>query len=125
MANEKRLFDGKYKIIERLFNKRLIDGMDTVTKISKKVQPLLQNGCSAQELYDAVLEGIAEAPTVDAVEVVHAAWVCVNEDANVWMCTGKDGCGNELILLESTPKFNGWDYCPYCGAKMDGGNEDG
>ena len=49
--------------------KRLIDAMDTVTKISKKVQPLLQNGCSAQELYDAVLEGIAEAPTVDAVEV--------------------------------------------------------
>ena len=63
---------------------------------------------------------IAEAHTVDAVEVVHGEWVCVNESENVWMCTGKDGCGDEILLLEGTPKDNGWSFCPNCGAKMDG-----
>ena len=66
-----------------------------------------------------------DAPGVDAVEVVHAEWACVNESENVWMCTGKNGCGNEVLLLEGTPSENGWYYCPNCGAKMDGGNEDG
>jgi histone H3/H4 len=49
--------------------KRLIDTVDTVTKISKKVQPLLRIGGSTRELYDTILGCIAEAPTVDAVEV--------------------------------------------------------
>lgn len=49
--------------------KRLIDVMDTVTKISKKVQPLLRIGGSTRELYDTILGCLADAPTVDAVEV--------------------------------------------------------
>ena len=65
-----------------------------------------------------------EAPTVDAVEVAHARWECVNESENVWMCTGDKGCGGEMIILEKTPLENGFVFCPYCGAKMDGGNED-
>lgn len=49
--------------------KRLIDIKDTTIKISKKVQPLLRIGSSARELYDTILGCMAEAPTVDAVEV--------------------------------------------------------
>jgi hypothetical protein len=76
-----------------------------------------------RELYMA--EGCVDScPTVDAVEVVHAEWACVNESENVWMCTGKNGCGNEILLLEGTPSENGWYYCPSCGAKMDGERED-
>ena len=58
--------------------------------------------------------------TVDAVEVVHNEWACVNESDNVYMCTGKNGCGGEIILLEGTPLENNFIYCPYCGARMDG-----
>lgn len=59
---------------------------------------------------------IEQLPTVEAVEVVHGRWhkptPCSQE-----FCTN---CG-------LTPKTNfGWlpPYCPNCGAKMDGGNED-
>ena len=55
----------------------------------------------------------------ETVERVRAQWECVNESENVWMCTGKNGCGNEIILLEGTPSENDWHYCPYCGSKMD------
>lgn len=96
MANEKRLIDA-----------------------NAMREDWLENG-ENEYVYDtnAVLDSIDAQPTVDAVEVVHAEWACVNESENVWMCTGKNGCGNEIILLEGTPNENGWHYCPNCGADM-------
>jgi hypothetical protein len=61
---------------------------------------------------------------VDAIPANHSEWVCVNEDENVWMCAGIEGCGGEMIILEKTPLENGFDFCPYCGADMRG-KEDG
>ncbi len=56
-----------------------------------------------------------EQPQVDAVEVVHARWVDVREYCGDYMCSN---CKE----LSRTKTYN---YCPDCGAKMDGGNEDG
>lgn len=66
-------------------------------------------------------EGIASAMAEQWSEnkLVNAKWECVNESENVWMCTGENGCGNEIILLEGKPSENDWHYCPYCGSKMD------
>lgn len=63
---------------------------------------------------------ISLAPTADVEEVKWANWECVNEFDNVWMCTGEEGCGNEIIFLEGTPDDNEWNYCPHCGTKMNG-----
>ena len=57
---------------------------------------------------------IEDAPTVDAVPVVHGRWI---KDGDVVVCSE---CGEE----------HAWDeyratYCEDCGAKMDGGNEHG
>ena len=43
--------------------KRLIDAMDIVTKISKKVTPLIEANEDPKRVYDEVLKVIAEAPT--------------------------------------------------------------
>ena len=73
-----------------------------------------------------VKEHIEAAPPADAVEVVHGRWMVSRESEiskNVW-CTA---CGEDFyirkkigaVLIDKMP------YCPNCGAKMDGGNEDG
>ena len=49
--------------------------MNLVTKISKKVQPMLRIGCSARELYDAILGCLAEAPTIDYTQ----EWIPVSD----------------------------------------------
>lgn len=56
-----------------------------------------------------VQEWIDDQPTVDAVPVVHGSWL----DGR---CTN---CG--FVWNDVRP----WEYCPNCGAKMDGGAEDG
>ena len=97
-------------------NVRLIDAMKTVTKISKRVTPLIQQGCHQQRVYSEVLQVIAEADTVDAVEVVHGRWVAVPSSD---MMTGKaykcSECG-KMRYGSYMPN-----YCQCCGAKMDGG----
>lgn len=91
--------------------KRLIDAMQLVTKLSKMVL----NEKSARKVYDNALYCIAEAPTVDAVEVVHGRWIAVPSSD---MMTGKaykcSECG-KMRYGSFMPN-----YCQYCGAKMDG-----
>ena len=96
--------------------KRMIDAMQTVTKMSARVAPLIHTGASSVQVYDEVLRVIGEAPTVDAVEVVHGRWN-FDEDLAKWghpyVCSA---CGMANCSMSK--------YCPNCGAKMDGGDED-
>ena len=60
-------------------------------------------------------ELIENFPTADVVEVVHGQWI-MNDD-QVYECKE---CGY-------VPSFDGYtyfNYCPNCGARMDGGKED-
>ena len=81
------------------------------------------DGCSFESGYDCgkVLIMIAEAPTVDAVEVVHGRWIFKHDPI-----TDPKGYFIRIVCskcnLHTGQKSN---YCPQCGAKMDGGNEDG
>lgn len=89
--------------------KRLIDAMATVTKISKRVTPLIEQGCHQQRVYSEVLKCIAEAPTVNVVEVVHGRW----ENITGGMITLGD-CSKCKVRQPVI----GTNYCKYCGAKM-------
>lgn len=70
--------------------------------------------CQMVEL-GAVLAEIDEAPTVDAVPVVHGRWVHHYHDSgepidDKWYCSECHMCNDHRRT---------W-YCPNCGAKMDG-----
>lgn len=60
-------------------------------------------------------------PAADVAPVVHERW----DDSGRYTFTGGStavrctNCG--CALTESEYRLNNWNYCPVCGAKMDGG----
>ena len=103
MANEKRLIDA-----------------DALLKKQYNSSPL-----KALQFVEMVVDvrDIEDAPTVDAVEVVHGRWQIITDDYDCEMmccsvCKAEfyDGDNDTVDCLHN--------YCPNCGAKMDGGNED-
>ena len=85
--------------------KRLIDYYYLEEKIECPGEPLVY-------WYD-----IEAAPTVDAVEVVHGRWI---EQEKYTFGTMYDCsiCGTRIL-----DNGHSWNYCPNCGAKMDGGED--
>ena len=59
---------------------------------------------------------------VDVETVRHGHWTLINEDDNTYECSV---CLDLWDFIEGTPKDNGVEYCPHCGAKMDERKEDG
>ena len=113
MANEKRLIDAnalceffreRYEYLRNASEKQLPNGY---------VQVDLEIQCGAI-IAKEFLDKANDTPTVDAVEVVHGKWRLETDEEEpngffkVLVCTAcnKTGCGGN--------------YCPNCGAKMDG-----
>ena len=61
---------------------------------------------------------IEAAPTVDAVEVVHGRWVSVPHK----LARECSVCNRDEPYKFADIDADVYDYCPSCGAKMDGGN---
>ena len=96
--------------------KRLIE----VKSAWKKAQRIY----SDPVLLHAIQNVLDETPTVDAVEVVHGRWVDTGktfEDEkcryNYWECSE---CNNQIA-----GRYGLHNYCPNCGARMDGGKDNG
>ena len=72
---------------------------------------LMQDGCSAKNL-----QSISDMPAADVAEVVHGEW-------------GDNGVADSMLVKCSVCGFdcgaNSFSYCPNCGAKMDGGKDNG
>ena len=86
MANEKRLVDANVLIRDLTAMKSVYDAI----------------------ALDGMIKALNEAPTVDAVEVVHGRWMHHENDIAY--------CSN----CEADAVEDGTNYCPNCGAKMDG-----
>lgn len=69
---------------------------------------------------EMVEENLAEQPTVDAVEVKHGEWTMVI-DENDCECIECPLCGEQFYDGDNDTFDKPYNYCPNCGAKMDGG----
>lgn len=97
MASERRLIP---------LQKRIICAWEVFAALMKK-------GLSCTDAADFV----KSIPTVDAVEVVRGRWEKSEYNGFV-RC---DKC-KDVYIDESWLTDGKWNYCPNCGAKMDGGN---
>ena len=83
----------------------------------------------ATDLFDAFDFALEDVPVADVVEVKHGKWN-YNPDGmdwglGAWECS-LCGCANHNLPMEENIKplrWAGTNYCPNCGAKMDGGAE--
>lgn len=106
--------------------KRLIDANAAVKVLRGKCVAKYPNTFLMGLLASA--SEIEQIPTVDAVEVVHGRWIvdAVEVDhpflefESVWRDVHQCSICKEYFDVSDARN-----YCPNCGAKMDGGNEDG
>lgn len=78
-----------------------------------------------EEDFKRAIRTIPAGTLIDVAPVVHGRW---EDSIDEWFGTDVYTCSNcreSYVLVEGTPKQNLWHYCPNCGAKMDGGGEDG
>lgn len=59
---------------------------------------------------------VKKQPAIDAAPVVHGRWI-FNQEQWTWDCTNCKG------WVGSGVRISRYEYCPNCGAKMDGGND--
>ena len=103
--------------------KRLIDANALFNELIKKQYSEQTMGIVAS-YYPQMRAIVANAPTVDAVEVVHGHWISKGYKIECSACGHRAFLGTHDPVLHTEEK-NICKYCHNCGAKMDGGNEDG
>ena len=61
-------------------------------------------------------------PSADVVEQKHGKWI---EHEDGWRDPYYDcsACGESWTTIDGTPQQNGMNFCPNCGARMDGAND--
>jgi predicted nucleic acid-binding Zn ribbon protein len=94
-------------------NKKAIYAADLISSL--RDDPLI-NGAN----FKRVVQHINDAPAVDA--VVHGEWImCLDiDDCEFIECPL---CGSQFYDGDNDTFDRTYNYCPNCGAKMDGGNE--
>ena len=114
MANEKRLIDAnemKNNIMEAMMRQFEMNGDQTALRIAEMMWHFI-------DVTDAV----------DAVEVVHAQWITKDGNIHCSHCdfTSATAPGYEMMVYngEKWVSLEKTNYCPNCGAKMDGERKD-
>ena len=72
------------------------------------------NGCKCRACWVDDMRGdVIDAPAADVAPVVHGRWLCVDTDTE------------QFFLCNRCKKKEFWEsnYCPWCGARMDGDSD--
>ena len=95
-----------------MIEKEYIDLEETVITLKRNSQKYFS---SFHKGYVQAIEDLADIPAAKVAPVRHGRWIEECEES-LYSCSA---CGTEWITIEGTPKENGMDFCPHCGAKMD------
>ena len=106
MTNKKRLIDANELMAE--FRRYMVERYDSERCVSEENCMVCDRVCLWRRV-------VKDAPTVDAVEVVHG-YVLPAEQPKKVLLDMKCGICDQLMLSTDA-------YCPMCGAKMDGGKD--
>lgn len=73
--------------------------------------------------WNAAVKILKEAPAVDVQKIKHGEWIkmSINPDDGNYYCSECHNC-IDVATGRETPIDREFFYCHYCGAKMDGGN---
>ena len=89
----------------------------------------LAGGAPTRSAYEAVWKSagaLKKIPTADVVSVVHGEWVHPHWGYNSTFCYDCSVCGNESMHIEYKWKDKKiYPICPWCGARMYRGENDG
>ena len=77
-------------------------------------------GSEAQILVCDMKQAFLELPTADVAPVVHGRWIDKGEYAVCMECGGRSS--TQYNGVEPIPLMT--QFCPHCGAKMDGGEQE-
>jgi hypothetical protein len=112
--------------------KRLIDANALYKEVTEKYHDITAGSYPFNIVAYDMAQMVKNAPTVDAVEVVHARWedgYAVDDQGNITYhsidCSHCQGVFKAKSRAEVEPWKEQFVRCPFCGAIMDGGNEDG
>ena len=75
-------------------------------------------------VYNRTLTVLEKMPTVDAVPVAPGEWDAIEDDYTGLTALKCSECGQEYWFEDEIP-YKIYNYCPNCGAKMDGGKDNG
>ena len=102
-------------------SKRLIYAEDLLGTLKRRILFIGSRNGKTMALFEAILRNLIKmTPTVDAAPVIHGHW---DEGVHHDYCCCSN-CRDVYILAEWLTDGK-WNYCPNCGAKMDGGKMNG
>lgn len=96
-------------------------------RIQQQITQYFTSGTGGYMLAEDVIEDLAVFPTEDVVEVRHGTWLCEYDsdagttDVRCSICGDMRTINGCYVSINDEPLYNDDNYCPYCGAKMDGG----
>ena len=86
-----------------------------------KFEEFIRKNCS-DSLVDLWCELVRRQPTIDALPVVHGKWertdITTEDGWALYRCTSCNWHTTYYYSFSASPTYN---FCPNCGAKMDGG----
>ena len=91
-------------------------------KIAESYKP--QNGssfCRNRGIADYIAEDISMIPSADVAPVRHGRWICIRKGYEEYECSVCHGMDSNCSDYYSSHVVTEQDYCPFCGARMDGG----